>query len=82
MGNLPEQSDAEPYDMRHMKQKVVEHFGDDLVISTVNGKADVATLRSKAKKILQEFYTKCKQGFGEDDKLKLIVAAADILKTT
>ena len=80
MGNLLEQSDVEPYDVRYMKQKLVEHFGDDLVISNVNGKADVATLRPKSSKILQEFYSKSKQGVSEDDKLKLILAAADIIK--
>ena len=68
MGNLLKDSEVDPYDVRYMKQRLVEHFGDDLVISIVNGKSDVATLKPNASKILREFHSQSKLGVSQDDK--------------
>ena len=45
-------AEAEPYSTRHMKEKLKERFGENLIIAKINGKADVATFRPTATKIL------------------------------
>ena len=39
-----------------MKQKLLDRFGDDIMIGNINGKEDVVTFIFNAKKILAEFY--------------------------
>ena len=40
---------------KYMKKKLGEHLGDNVVMSNLNGKPDIITLRSPTAKILQKF---------------------------
>ena len=73
MNKMAELEDQEPYSVRYMKEKFKEHFGVNIVIASINGKADVVTFRSTASTILQIFY--------EAYKIRVIKAAADLIKT-
>ena len=39
------------------REKIKEHFGDEIVITEMHGKSNVVTFRKTAKSMLQQFYT-------------------------
>ena len=49
-------TNSEAYGRQHMKTKLLEYFGDRIVITDINGKPNVVTFRTTAAAILQEFY--------------------------
>ena len=55
MNKMAEFNDQEPYCARYMKEKLKEHFGVNIVIASINGKAHVVTFRSTASTVLQNF---------------------------
>ncbi|CAH3187344.1 unnamed protein product [Porites lobata] len=81
MNKMAEFNDQEPYSARYMKEKLKEHFGENIVIASINGKADVVTFRSTASTILQNFYDASRDADPEADKIRVIKAAADLIKT-
>ena len=81
MNKTAEFNDQEPYSARYMKEKLKEHFGENIVIASINGKADVVTFRSTASTILQNFYDASRDADPEADKIRVIKAAADLIKT-
>ncbi|XP_053375848.1 uncharacterized protein LOC128547355 [Mercenaria mercenaria] len=48
--------DDEAYGTAYMKKRMIEHFGDAIIISELNGKHDVVTFKSTAHSILHSFY--------------------------
>ena len=64
-----------------MKQKLKEYFGEDVVIAEINGINDVVTLKLKANNILQDFYKTQRCANEEEEKTRLIIAAAKIIKS-
>ena len=67
------------YGHTHMKAKLLEHFGDQILITEINGKANVVTFRSTAETILQEFHAHQKD-HPEQEKMYIIQAAAKLTK--
>lgn len=49
-------TDSEAYGRSHMKTKLLEHFGDKIIITDIDGKPNVVTFRATAMAILQEFH--------------------------
>lgn len=45
------------YSPVHLKRKLRDHFGDNIIISDIVGKSSVVTFRETAQSILQMFYT-------------------------
>ena len=74
-------SNDEPYSKKYMKLKLEEYFGEDVVIAEINGINDVVTLKLKANKILQDFYKTQRCENEEEEKTRLIIAAAKIIKS-
>ena len=66
-----------------MKKKLQEYFGDDIIITNINGKSDVVTFVTTAKKILAEFYetTDFTLEDVEEQKQRIIKTAAKIIKS-
>ena len=62
-----------------MKSKLMEHFGDRIIQTEINGKPNVVTFRSTAKAILQDFYAH-KKDDPEADKMRIIETAAKLIK--
>lgn len=50
-------SGATAYCHTHLKAKIEEYFGDQIIITEINGKHNVVTFRSTAENILNEFHT-------------------------
>ena len=40
----------------HMKQNLMDHFSDEIFISSVDGKADIVTYKRNASVILRKFF--------------------------
>ena len=51
-------SQSSAYERRHFKRKLLEYYGDKIIISGESGKADVVTLRETANEILLDNHTK------------------------
>ena len=68
------------YSQIYMKKKVVELFGGDIEVSGASGKGDILTYRPKASSILRDYYNKPKDTDVELQKIRLLQAAAAIIK--
>ena len=79
MNKMAEFND-QPYSAGYMKEKLKENFGVNIVIASINGKADVETFRSTASTILQNFYDTSRDADPEADKIRVIKPAADLIK--
>ena len=72
-------SDYEAYSYNYMKQKLQQHFGDIIILTDINGKPNVVTFRTTARKVLQDYYSQRKED-PEEEKIRLVEAAAKIIK--
>ena len=65
-----------------MKQKLLDRFGDNIMIGNINGKEDVVTFIFNAKKILAEFYDTIDSSSEniEEQKQRIIETAAKFIK--
>ena len=68
MNKMAEFNDQEPYGARYMKEKLKEHVEVNIVIASINGRADVGTFRSTAPTILQNFYDASRDADPQADK--------------
>ena len=73
-------SDEEAYSLKHLKRRLLEHFGDAIVFSEINGKPNVVTFLSTANKILSNFYSNKKEDNSESEKLRLVETVGNIIK--
>ena len=74
-------SDCTPYRFTYMKDKLKEHFGDELVITEISGKSSIVTLKTTAASILHNFYCHSKLEDCNADKLRIIKTAAKLIKS-
>lgn len=70
----------DPYSVKHMRQKLNERYGQNIIITSINGKPDVVTFRYTARYILHEFFRESKNGEAEN-KDAIIKAAAKIIRS-
>ena len=65
-----------------IKQKLLDRFGDDIMIGNINGKEDVVTFIFNVKKILAEFYDAIDSSSEniEEQKQRIIETAAKFIK--
>lgn len=70
--------EEEPYSFRHMKEQLLQRFGDEIFISEVSGRQNVVTFRANANKILHDFFQQ--ERSDEMDKGRVISAAAELIK--
>lgn len=73
-------SNSEAYGRHHMKTKLLEHFGDKIIITDINGKPNVVTFKTTATSILQEFHVQQKDVDIDAEQLNIIKAAAKLIK--
>ena len=64
-----------------MKRKLLEHYGENIIISNEKGKSDIVTLRETANEILLSYHEKSKYCDIELQKIQLIEAAARIIRS-
>ena len=66
--------------MKFMKKKVTEYFGDDVIITEIDGRPNVVTFRRTAASIMHKFYYLPKKQYAESEKLRIIETAANLIK--
>uniref|UniRef100_UPI00358E9E7E uncharacterized protein n=1 Tax=Myxine glutinosa TaxID=7769 RepID=UPI00358E9E7E len=69
----------EPYCFTHMKSKLLEHFGEKIIISELDGKPNVA-FRSTDDAILHEFYQEQRKDDSDTEIMRIIRTAAKLIK--
>ena len=79
MNDFMANSESTGYGHTHMKARLKEHFGDQILITEINGKSNVVTFRSTAETILQEFHAR-QNDHPEEEKKHIIKAAAKLIK--
>ena len=72
-------SEYSAYGHTHMKNKLKEHLGNEIMITEINGNANVVTFRSTAEAVLQQFHDRQKAD-PQMEKLHIIQAAAKLIK--
>lgn len=71
----------DPYSSTYMRVKLYEHFGEQVVITNINGKPNIVTFRKAAAQILQEFYDTPKMDSEAEEKQRIIKAAYELIKS-
>ena len=73
-------TEQEPYSYTHMKTRLGEHFGERIMLTVINGKPNVVTFRTTARAVLQEYYKQRQEINTGEEKVKLVRAAAKLIK--
>ncbi|XP_053373150.1 uncharacterized protein LOC123533634 [Mercenaria mercenaria] len=68
------------YSCKHMKAKILEHFGNSILISTLDGKCDIVSLKQTAASIMHKFYKRSKSVSADEEKKIIIATAAKLIK--
>ena len=55
-GFLEESTVGMAYSTRHMKERLMEHFGENIIIISKPGKTNIITFRRTVASILEEFH--------------------------
>ena len=63
------------------KKMLQKHFGDSILITEINGTENVVTFRRRAQSILHNFYQQSRLLDCELEKLRMIEAAANLIKS-
>ena len=71
-------SELSAYSNPHMQQKL-EHFGDKIILTEINGKPNVVTFRNKVKNVLHDFYNH-RDLYTEKEKMRIIETAAKLIR--
>ena len=74
-------SDVEPYGFTYMKSCIKKQFGEDIIITEINGKSNVVTFRHTAASIISDFYQQPKETDPESEKNRTIEAASKLIKS-
>ena len=77
---MEEYCSEDSYTPKYMKKRVIEHLGDDVIITEITGKPNVVTFRSNAASILHKFFERPKQQDDNVEKLRIIETAANLIK--
>ena len=75
-------SESEAYGWSHMKTKLLEYYGDKIIITDINGKPNVVTFRTTATAIFQEFHFREHQDDLDinEEEMNIIKTAAKLIK--
>ena len=69
------------YSAKHLKRKLLDYFGDSLVISGKEGQADKLTLKQTASSILHSFVNNKRSRSEAEEKERLIKTVAKLIKS-
>ena len=69
------------YSTVYMKKKLIDHFGDSIIISELDGKANVVTFKTAVHLILNTFYNRQKKNDCESEKTAIIKTAAKLIQS-
>ena len=69
----------EPYSRTYLKQKLKEHYGEDVIFTEIQGKSTMITLQNKLSRIIDSFYD-TKRSSPEEEKRKIILTVAQLIR--
>jgi len=72
--------DEKAYSVKYMKSKLLDHFGQEIVITTIMNVANVVTFHRTATSIINEFYCHPKEEDKEKEKLRMVQTAAELIR--
>ena len=81
MEDYLEGSELQPDSFPYMKKKLLDHFGERLIVTDINGMQNVVTFRCTASTILRDFFKQPKDTDSYMNRFRLIEAAANIIKS-
>lgn len=81
MNMMNELTGGNTYCFTKMKEELIKHFGEELIIAELDGKPNVATFRKTASSILHAFYSDPHTDDEEAQKTSIIKAAAELIKS-
>lgn len=64
----------------NMKQKLMEQFGDEIIITQLSGKPDVVTFRSNASAIMFGLYKEQRTKDSKSETMRIIQTAAKLIR--
>ncbi|XP_053388038.1 uncharacterized protein LOC123543383 [Mercenaria mercenaria] len=67
------------YSTTYMKRRMLEHYGNSIIITELNGKSNVVTFRSRAHAILHNYYHRQNKNDSESEKLAIIKTAGKLI---
>ena len=70
-----------PFCFKHMKRRLLDYFGERVIITEMKGKLNIITLRSLAPNIFQKCHSLPKPEGHELQKLSVIETAAKLIET-
>lgn len=76
-----EVSGCQAYSQTYMKQKLKEEFGDEIIITQLNGKPDVVTFRGNVSAIMFNFYKEEKMQDSKSEAMRIIRTAAKLIRS-
>ena len=79
MDEFLQDTEYSAYDPRHMRRKLEEFYGQDILITGGSGLATLLTYRKNANSILREFYNTPKNQDIALQKIQLIESAAELI---
>jgi len=65
---------------KHMKMRLVDHFGDKIFIAELNGRKDIVSLSCSASKIIYDFHKEKQENDTEAEKSRIIQTAARLVQ--
>ena len=71
--------DCEPYSEYYLKKKLLEQFGEDLVITSTPGVSDIVLVSKTATHIVKEYHESIRKS-SEEEHIKILKAAAKIIR--
>ena len=71
---------GESYSNKHMKNRIVEHFGSSVQITNLIGKPDIVTFKRTSAEILHDFFQQQQNKNEDDTKKDVIRTAARLLR--
>jgi hypothetical protein len=69
---------CEPYSPIYLKKKLIEKFGDNLIVTSTTGLSDIVTLSPTSSKVLREYHESKTQN-EEEENIRIIKAAGQII---
>lgn len=76
-----ESTDSTPYGNQYLKSKLLDHYGESLFVSEIDGLHDIVTFRGKTSQILLEYFNMPNKDDEEAHKRAIIETAAKLIKS-
>ena len=75
-------SKQKAYGVQYMKKKLEEHFGNRIIFTNLEGKANVMTWKTSASSILYDYFKLPKSDDEEEEARRIIQTAAKLIKSS